>query len=282
MINLIIGSISITLSTLITIFTPVFTGTSIQNNKNKNTGLIERLIIIIFYIVDTLRLSFLFTFLYEVLYKIINKAFSHIAIIKNFEEDEEESICTLIFIILVITMITFLYGLIGEELFPDIFKSLSDNIVGGLGEEKISLKLVIDIFLCAIESFPIILKTNLWILKLLLLCLLSIAYIGIIYWGLKRIDQIKKESKLKFNIKSLNIKNFLILSGIMLIFNIVMGVLPAFDKLKLIIDILSIYNIEISVSAAASIAIPVVAEKTVRHIIHNNLKESHAFDKRYK
>lgn len=278
MINLIGGSIAFTLSALITIFTPVFTGTSIDENSNKEVGIIEYLIIGAFVICDLLRLPYIFIFFNDLLYYIIDLILSHIHKAVDARE-KEKSIITLIIIILTITIITFLYGLIGKELFPDVFQDLSNTIIGSLGEEKMSLKLMLDILFASIGSLSLIVKTKLWGLKLLILCLLGILYVSIIYFGLVDIGQIKEESSSKFNVKAITFKNFLILSFIIFIFNIIMGVIPAFDKIKLIVDILSIYNIEISVSAVAATVIPIVAEKAVRHIINNKINKSNVFHK---
>jgi len=283
---------------------PLIVGTQLTQQGKDVLGLTGLGIRWIFELTE--KVSYIYIFIHNKTLKIIQLILNKLRKVLNLKEKvninfRNNSMSTLIAVFSTISIISLIYFGIGFSLFPNVYTSLKELILNNLSTERISFSFIITVILDGLGSFHEIVRTELWILKLCIFIIISIAYISTIYNGLVKIDQIKnaniyipvinRELKTKFNIKVLSIYNIGILSLMAFIASFLIKYIPAFDSISAILTLLNIFNIEISVTSVIAITLPVLVEKIGGKIINNissknnwksGVKEINVFSKKSK
>lgn len=272
-----VGSLTTVLSILVNFMTPITLGNSISSNEEE--GKLRQLVRWI--MSKTKKASIIFVIVQSIAQLNINLILNLIFKDKRRKSNEETSFMTLISVLISIYIITLIYWILAFALYPDIFKEVIDLILNNIDANIISIEFVISILLDSFSTIITVIRLKNFI-RLGLLIIISIYYIGLIYHGLNEIDHLKDKGWTVFRIKSINLKNIGVLSIVVCIFFTITNQVPIIDTLSVIILLFSIFNIEISITAATAVIAPIAIEKVAvysyNHIINKgHIRESNAF-----
>lgn len=271
--KILIGSIVIVLSFIMSFITPVVIGTQMSDEKSMKEGNLGRILNGTFKKFD--NLGSIFSKVHTFIKNIIKRFYVY--------NDDEKSFKSLITIFITIGILTGVYFVIGKIMFNEIYDEIKNIILDNLANNTLSIKLILSIIIDGLSTLIELFKIEYWYIKIFMFIFISILYVAIIYYGLKEENQIYQGRKIsKFNLKVLTIKNIIILSLFVSIFFLITSNIPVIDIISTVLLVLSIFNIEISITTTAITVGTILTEKAVKKVIvsirkSSNLKDSHIF-----
>lgn len=287
MMGLLIATLTTVLSYLLSFFTPVAIGGQIEETKNDIRGYNKKSNIIVGRV-------FGFVNKFEIWGKVFEKVFNGILIIINkisniiisliFKRDrelknEEKSFTTFMAIIITVQVFTVIFILICKAMFPLVYGEVKSLILDNLNNNVFSLEMVLYLTFDSFATIVLIIKERYWFIYLVILVAISIIYISIIFNGMIISGQFQREKKnIILGIKSLTIKNFIIVSAFSFIILFITSNLPAFNWIYTMTTVLTFFNINISLTATGAVITAKVIEVAVEKVIRKDtLEESNIF-----